>query len=243
MAAVGSLDSLTVESFACTLYDIGKCLLAKREYSASITWLDRAYEMTVRLSQSPHSSDSMKSIHSTLTHALSVASIRLGTADGCRRAQGLVQDLEAQLGEGNLNVNIVHLELIAASSSQVFDAPRYSQVLLRMIRHFDGSSAGFQHLHHYIQKLHNKSPGLGCDVLDGFLLDLREKDATEWIEKLVITRVWLLAHQREAQEGIDAAEHVLSKLRISVSADTAVAAQTVSSLEKRLKYFVSQIKR
>ncbi|EFX06538.1 hypothetical protein CMQ_6859 [Grosmannia clavigera kw1407] len=100
------------------------------------------------------------------SHAASgsiLASIGLCTPHGRKRAQELVEDIEAQLGPNCLCVNIVSLELIAASTSEDFDAPRYSKVLLNMIENFDGSSKEFRHLRHYIQQLHNKSPGLGCE--------------------------------------------------------------------------------
>ncbi|CAK7265983.1 Transcription factor [Sporothrix epigloea] len=62
---------------------------------------------------------------------------------------------------------------------------------------------------------------------DSRRIHLVQEDAIEYVEKLIITRVWLLAHQRETQEELDVVQNVLEKLRVPISADTASAAQTV----------------
>jgi hypothetical protein len=210
------------------LFRIGKLLLSKKDFASAITWLDRAREFLSRIYQTTMSSD-MKELRLSITHSLAIASLGLQTPSGNQRAQELAQDIRtAGTGDNDRHVQLIQLELFASPLSESFDASGYADVLLQIISTFKSCPEEFKLLHHHIQKLHSKSPGIGCKVLDEFMLSLRHRDdAVEWIEKLIITRVWLLAHQRETKEELDAVQSVLSKLRIPIGADTASAAQTV----------------
>ncbi|OAA55838.1 Meiosis specific protein SPO22 [Niveomyces insectorum RCEF 264] len=222
-----SADAATATEFSSTLFDIGKTLVSKQDFLGAITWLDRAKKAAPEKGQGPSLSAWLKELRWAIMYTLTVATLSVGTPDGYKQAAELVQSLLDEAGEDDARVQLVQLGLLASSSAGTFDADAYANVLRRMVQGFDGSDAAFRLLQHHIQKLHTKSPGLGCKVLDEFLLALRHKDATEAIEKLIIMRVWLLAQQREAQEELDAAERVLSKLRMPISANTAVGAQTI----------------
>lgn len=223
-------DTESLENMVAALFQIGKSLLSKKDFGTAVTWLDRARESLSRIDRIKMSSD-MKELRLSITHSLAIASLGVQTPSGNQRAEELAQGLRTTDTEDNDHrVQLIQLELYASPLSESFDASGYANVVLQMISTFKSSKEEFKLLHHHIQKLHSKSPGLGCKVLDEFLLSLRHRnDAVEWIEKLVITRVWLLAHQRETKEELDAVQSVLSKLRIPIGADAASAAQTVRS--------------
>ncbi|KAL1908545.1 Transcription factor [Sporothrix stenoceras] len=234
-----TLNTESLESMISALFQIGKSLLCRKEFAAAVTWLDRARESLSTMDQAALSSD-MKELHLSITHSLAIACLGLQTPAGNQRAEELAQCLRTTITEDNdRRVQLIQLELYASPLSESFDASGYADVLLQMITTFKSSPEEFKLLHHHIQKLHNKSPGLGCKVLDEFMLSLRHRDdAIEWIEKLIITRVWLLAHQRETKEELDAVQSVLSKLRIPIGADTASAAQTNGDVDAAKAVYV-----
>lgn len=231
----GSLDTESLENMVAALFQIGKSLLSKKDFAAAITWLDRARDSLLKMDQTSMTSD-MKELYLAITHSLAIASLGGQTPSGNKRAEELAQGLKAMVTEDNdRRVQLIQLELYASPLSESFDASGYADVLLSIVSTFKSSLEEFRLLHHHIQKLHSKSPGLGCKVLDEFMLSLRHRDdAVEWIEKLIITRVWLLAHQRETKEELDAVQSVLSKLRIPIGSDTASAAQTVRLRMRRI---------
>ena len=226
-----TVESTAAEDMAEALYQIGKPLLLKKDFVSASVWLDRAYECIPKTDAMGMSSET-RDLRTSIVYSLAIALLGVQTPSGNQRAQELANALRADdAGHDDRRYHLIQLELFASPLSESFDANGYANVLLQMVAAFNSSTADFQLLHHHIQKLHGKSPGLGCKVLDDFLLSLRHRDdATEWIDKLIITRVWLLAHQRETPEELDAVQSVLSKLRRPIGADTASAAQTVRQL-------------
>jgi Meiosis protein SPO22/ZIP4 like len=96
-----------------------------------------------------------------------------------------------------------------------------------LIKTFNGSESAFKLVTHHIRKLHDKCPLLGCNALDDFMMAMRQVDRQDWVEKLVITRVWMTINQRDAVDTIEAVERVLSRVEKALSADAACAAQGV----------------
>lgn len=239
------LDPDTHGELTVTLFHIGKSLLAEKNFAGALTWLDR----TLDCFPSEYANDDKycdiiigdekrggTNLRNTAMHALALAALGLQTHAGLELAQKLVFKL-AMLPGGvrDRRVQILQLELYDSPLENSFAASDYAAILSQMIKSFNWTLEEYALLHHHIQKLHSKSPGLGCGILDEWMMALRSGDeagrdaSTEWIEKLVITRVWLLAHQRETEGELDAAQAVLSKVRMPISADAAAAAQTVSA--------------
>lgn len=67
-------------------------------------------------------------------------------------------------------------------------------------------------------------------MLDEFIIKLARKDNDVWMEKAVITRMWMITSQRDTFNTLDAIHEVLSKLSRPLSAEGAVAAQAVGGL-------------
>ncbi len=224
-------EAASLKNLAIVLFDIGKSLLLKKDFFGSVTWLDRAMVHLQQHSQDQTPPETEKELLISVIHSLAIASLGIQTPEANKRAHELLEKLKSLTSFSDRRTQLIRLELFASPLSEAFDANGYADVLHQMIKTFDSSVAEFQLLHHHIHKLHSKSPGLGCSILDEFMLALRHGDSSvEWIEKLIITRVWLLAHQRETAEELDAAKSIFSKLRIPISAETAAAAQTASTL-------------
>lgn len=231
-SAESTLEPATTEELSTALFYIGKDLISKKDFASAILWLERSYKCVSNADLAALSTD-MRELRISVIYSLAIASLGVQTTSGNQRAQELVQALQSENTElDSRRFQLLQLELLASPLSDFFDADGYANVLFQMVAAFTPSTAEFQLLHHHIQKLHGKSPKLGCKVLDDFLLSLRHReDAIEYVEKLVITRVWLLAHQRETQEELSVVQNVFEKLRIPIGADTASAAQTVRNVK------------
>ena len=130
-------------------------------------------------------------------------------------------------------VSLLKLELLQKAPSEVFDSEAYDHVLRHIIRNFNYSDSGFKLIMHHIRKLHDKSPGAGCSVLDDFIVALSGAEKDGWMEKAVVTRMWMITNQRDSVETINAAQGVLRHLPKPLSAEAAVAAQAVGKYSAR----------
>jgi len=164
MSSIQTFESNTTESLADVLYEIGKDLLHKQQYSLSIKWLDRAYNVLNdqeldRLSMD--ASELRTSIMQTLVKAL----LSLKDQEAIGRARSLVSLLESVLGD-KLIVLLLKLEILSAPSADAFDSSQYSDVLQRMTR------------------------------------SLPITEGEEYIERVLITRLWITVSQRESPDAL-----------------------------------------
>lgn len=225
-----SLDPYQIEKLADVLYEIGKDLSKKSDFSLAVKWLDRAHD-TINSQGLELLSREAIELRTAVLQALVTALLDLGTTDGFQRANDLVNVIEAEMGN-KLVVLLLRLEVLQKSPAEVFDSDSYADVVRRMIKSFHFSESVFKLVVHHIRKLHDKSPGLGCMVLDDFIRALRSAEKDEWIERLIIVRIWMTTNQRDLVDTVQSAEHVLMKLDRTLSANGAVAAQTVSKLSR-----------
>ncbi len=220
-----SFDTRTAETVADVLFEIGKDLSSRRDYPVGVKWLDRARETIYCADVEKLSRDGVE-LRVAVIQALVVALLGLNTLEASERARSLVHDMGAELGEKPV-VLLLELELLNKSPAEIFDANTYADVLRRMIRSFKFSGSSFKLAVHHIRRLHEKSPGLGCRMLDELLLALCHCESNDWIEKLVTTRIWMTTTQRDAAEPIEEAEKVLSKLDHQLHPDAIIACQAV----------------
>ena len=226
------LECLTpeyAERLADVLYEIGKSLSTVNDFKAAIKWLKRATEV-INGQEIEHLSREGLELRLAILQALVTALLGTGTPETLEEAKNYVGFIEAEAGN-KFVVSLLKLELLQKMPAEVFDSDAYADVLRHIIRTFSFSESGFKLIMHHIRKLHDKSPGAGCAVLDDFIVALSgsEKDGG-WIEKSVVTRIWMITNQRDSSETIKAAQDVLGRLSRPLSAEAAVAAQAVRSL-------------
>jgi len=183
-------DPHTAESLADTLYELGKDLGAKRQFPMAIKWLDRSHE--VLTTQEPDKlSINAGELRVSITESLVKANLKLQDPVATERAKTLLDALEADIGQ-KLIVLLMRLELLSASTDESFDSISYSDILHRMTLSMVLSEANFKLIMHHIRKLNGKSPTLACQVLDEFVRSrVLPEEKENWIEKVIITRVWL----------------------------------------------------
>lgn len=222
-----SLDPYQVGKLADVLYEIGRDLSAKGDFPMAVKWLDRAGDVINSQGLELLSREAIE-LRTAIVQAQVTALLGLETTDAFERADNLVDTIESEMGL-ELVVLLLRLEILHKTPAEVFDSDSYADILRRMINSFNFTDSTFKLVAHHIRKLHHKSPGLGCKVLDEFITALRSIETDEWLERLVIIRLWMTTtNQRDSVQNVESAQAILTLLGRTLSVDAAVAAQTVS---------------
>lgn len=234
MSSKELFDHATTESLSDTLYEMGKALLEKKQHALSVKWLERAYEVLSGDELDKLSADATElriSIIQTLIKAL----LEAKTSESIRRARDLIDLLEGELGD-KLVVLLLKLELLAEIPLETFDGLAYSAILNKMIRTLVFNPTNLRLFMFHVRKLHEKAPSLACGVLDE-MIRLRVKELvtiTEWLEKALLTRIWMGASGRETEElfvAIDGFLTMIAKnIDKAIGIEATMAAHTVCDL-------------
>ena len=209
---------------------MGKDLLSKQEYTLAVKWLDRAYDVLAGQELDRLSIDASElriSIIETLIKGL----LGLQSHESLERARNLVQLLEDELGD-KLIVLLLKLELLSSSTNDGFDSSSYSDIIHRMTRSMILSDANFRLIMFHIRKLNDKSPGLGCIALDELMrLRILASGKIDWVEKALITRMWMTTGQRDTPEALSTLESclclIVANIHQPISSAATLAAHTV----------------
>ncbi|KAK4101092.1 SPO22-domain-containing protein [Parathielavia hyrcaniae] len=213
------------ERLADVLYEIGKSLSKRNDFTIGIKWFERANDVINGQGLEQLSREGLE-LRLAILQALVSALLGAGTPDGFEKAKNYVGFLEAEAGN-KFVVSLLKLELLQKTPAEVFDSEAYSVVLQYIIRNFASSDSGFKLIMHHIRKLHDKSPGAACAVLDDFIVALGRAANGGWLEKAVVTRMWMITNQRDSVETVNAAQTILGHLAKPLSAEAAVAAQAL----------------
>ncbi|GAB1313483.1 sporulation-specific protein 22 [Madurella fahalii] len=224
------------ERLADVLYEIGKSLSSRSDFSIATKWLERANEIINGQGLEQLTREGVE-LRLAILQALVTSLLGAGTPDGLEKAKNYVDYIEAEVGN-KLVVSLLKLELLQKTPAEVFDSEGYADVLRHIIRNIGFSESGFKLIIHHIRKLHDKSPGAGCAVLDDFILALRGAEKDEWMERAMVTRIWMITNQRDSIETVNAVQSVLGCLSKPLSAEAAVAAQAL--IWKKLEFSYGQ---
>ncbi|SPQ20408.1 14822ea5-0490-4dac-a6c0-22cd1d76eaed [Thermothielavioides terrestris] len=224
------------ERLADVLYEIGKSLSARNDFAIAIKWFERANQVVNDQELEQLSREGLE-LRLAIQQALVTALLGTGTPEDHEKAKNMVDYIESEAGN-KFVVSLLKLELLQKTPAEVFDGEAYADILRRLIRDFSFSDSGFKLIMHHIRKLHDKSPGAGCAVLDDFISAIGGAEQDGWMEKAVITRMWMITNQRDSVETINAVQGVLGHLARPLSAEAAVAAQAL--LWKKLESNYSQ---
>lgn len=224
-------DSNTAESLADVLYEIGKGLLGKQQYQMAVKWLDRAFEVLTGQELDRLSMDASE-LRISIIESLVKALLGLQEQETFDRATNLVSLLESEVGD-KLIVLLLKLELHSSPTNETFDSSSYGDVLRRMSRTLSLSPANFKLIMYHIRKLNDKSPSLACKTLDDLLkLRVLPESKEEWIEKVLITRLYMTVGQRDSDDVLLLLEKLFSviveSVKQPVSPAATLAAHTVS---------------
>jgi hypothetical protein len=231
ISAIQGFDYNVAESLADVLYEMGKDLLHKQQYQLAVKWLDRSYEVLNGQELDRLSIDASE-LRTSIMQTLIKALLYLKNPEALERARSLINLLESVLGD-KLIVLLLKLEILSASSSEVFDSSQYSDLLHRMTRSIPMSEVNFKLFMFHVRKLNDKSPSLACKALDELLnLRILREEREEFIEKVLITRIWITVSQRETVEAIEALQELFALIvcnsKRAISSAATHGAHTVS---------------
>lgn len=200
-------------------------MLSKGNSPMAERWLQRAWDAIngQRLQELPRDAVELRM---TILQCLVTVLLGMQTSESNEKAHNLVKYIESEVGDQPI-VLLLNLEVLNRSPAEVFDSEAYGNILRRMIRGFQPGESSFKILAHHIRRLHAKSPGLGCGVLDEFLASLIKAGQSSWIEKAVVTRIFMTTSQRDFAGSIDGAQKSLSKVEEPVGADASFSAHSL----------------
>lgn len=228
-------DHDTTESLSDALYEMGKELLAKKQYTLAVKWLQRAYEV-LNSDDLDKLSANATELRTSIIQTLVKALLETKSNESLQRAQDLVDLLESEIGD-KMVVLLLRMELLAEKGNDVFDGLAYSGILQRLVRTMSLSTTNLRLFLFHARKLSDKAPSLAVKVLDE-LVRLRIKEWAEiaalgeWLEKVLVTRIWMVVSGRDIEEGFVGTEAFLDLIADNVvkgmSTEATMAVHTVS---------------
>ncbi|KAH6613486.1 meiosis protein SPO22/ZIP4 like-domain-containing protein [Chaetomium tenue] len=226
------------ERLADVLYEIGKSLAARSDFPIAVKWFERANDVINGQELEQLSREGVE-LRLAILQGLVTALLGTGTPEGLDKAKSYLEFIEAEAGN-KFVISLLKLELLTKTPAEVFDSDAYGDVLRHIIRNFSFSDSGFKLIMHHIRKLHDKSPGAGCAVLDDFIVALGSQESDEWIEKAVVTRMWMITNQRDSVETINAVQGVLKCLTNPLSAEAALLWKKLESSYSQGQYDLAE---
>lgn len=225
-------DPHTAQSLADTLYEMGKDFFSKKHYDMSVKWLERSYEVLNNQELDKLSMDASE-LRISIIQTSVKAHLSLKTPEGTARSQSLIELLHSEIGD-KLVVLLLKLEMLSSLPTEAFDSNTYHDVLQRMVRTVVLNESNFRLVMFHVRKLNDDSPSLASQVLEEFLrLRLLDQEKNEWLEKVIITRLWIMVKQQENVDALQALDKLLSLLVANVThplrSAAAHAAHTVRS--------------
>ncbi|KAF7916982.1 uncharacterized protein EAE98_010413 [Botrytis deweyae] len=231
MSSKELFDHATTESLSDTLYEMGKALLEKQQHALSVKWLERAYKVLSGDELDKLSADATE-LRVSIVQTLIKALLETKTPESIQRARELIDLLECELGD-KLVVLLLKLELLTGIPKETFDGLTYSAILNKMIRTLVFNPTNLRLFMFHVRKLHEKAPSLACGVLDE-MIRLRVKELvtmTEWLEKALLTRIWMCVSGRETGELFVAIDGFLTMIAgnivKSIGVEATMAAHTL----------------
>ena len=168
------------------------------------------------------------------------AYMKTKTMETQEKAWQMMRLMETDFGD-KMIVSLLKIELL--SEAQTFDTTEFYNVLLRMIRTVVLNDTNFKTIMHYIHKLKDHSNTTACKALED-LIDVRlfREENQSWIEKAVITRIWIGTNNNLADNTLEQLQELFDTVdqnsKIRLSAPATHAAQTL--LWKKVGAAISQ---
>lgn len=215
-AAQSFFDPHTAESLADVLFEMGRELLHKQQFSMAIKWLDRSSEV-INGQELDRLSINANELRISIMEASVKSLLGLQDETSFDKARSMVDLLENEIGE-KLIVFLLRLELISSVNSESFDSNAYSSILQRMIHTMSLTESTFKLILFHIRKSNDKSPSLACKTIDDLLrLRVLDSGCDAWIEKTLITRLWMTVGQIDNLDAIKSLESIFSSIASNIS--------------------------
>ncbi|PGH23466.1 hypothetical protein AJ80_02420 [Polytolypa hystricis UAMH7299] len=207
-----SLEPVTTERLADLLYEIGKNMLDRTEYSSAVTWLRRSYDALSQHDVSALSVDAGE-LRLCVIHGLIRALLTRQDDSAKDEISKLFSMLETDYGN-RPPVLLLNLEIMEKQPDS--DYRIYHEKLCTFLRTIILTEANFKLLIHYIHQLHKQSTDLAADALQQLLhqrLVLHGDNAL--LEKCFVTLIWIQTSHSDVVAGLDILSTASEKLKTS----------------------------
>ena len=226
-------DPPTAESLADILYEMGKELLHKKQYKIATKWLERALDIITGQDLDRLSMDASE-LKMSIVESFVKALLWNQDEESADKARNLIEVLENEVGD-KLIVLLLKLELLSSATNKIFDSSLYADILRRMIRSVVMNAEAFKIILFHVRKLNDNSPSLACKALDELLrLRVLPEDKEEWIEKVLITRLYLTMSHGDSDDALNVLlklfSFIVSNIKQPISSAATLAAHTVGIL-------------
>ncbi|GME49032.1 Tetratricopeptide-like helical protein [Neofusicoccum parvum] len=179
-----------------TLFEIGKDLFDKRQYEDAVKWLDRAFTAIEQRNLEELDHDAVELRLATLNFLVR-AYLRVGDPDSKQKARKIVNLLELE-HDHKIVVQLLKLDVLSADSE--LDIEQYYAVVVRMIGLMVFTDSAFKTIMHHVHKIKSKNIELAGKALDKLLHTRLFTHANkQWIEKVVVTQVWIYVDSDDDQ--------------------------------------------
>ncbi|KAB8339033.1 hypothetical protein FH972_021969 [Carpinus fangiana] len=181
-------DPCGTESAADLCFEIGKDLLHRKDDYKAVKWLESSYDALTSHDLVELSEDAAE-LRLSVLHFLIRALLKLTDNMGLEKAKELVCLLEQDCGS-RMVVPLLHMEIIAAETD--FDSAAYCAQLHRISRIAVMNSSNFKTIMSHVLILRDHDAAQACRFLDEFVGQrLLPEDKPEWLERAMITRLWI----------------------------------------------------
>jgi len=209
-------------------YEIGKDFLRKRGWQGAVTWLERSCNGLDSVDPSHLSADTME-LRTSAMHDLVKALLGCKNEASTNRAADLIALLEGEFGN-KMAISMLKLELLSMRNPTPTDD--YQRVIVAMMTSTVLNDPNFKTIMHHIQKLKGWNANLAARTLDSFLtVRLYETINMVYIEKTLVTRVWISTSQAISLEEVQSLAATVNQIydatRRALNADATHAAQTL----------------
>lgn len=211
---VDVLDPVSAESLADTLFEIGKDQYVKKQYLEAVRWLEMADDVLVGQSLESLSSEA-SDLKTSIMHALVRVLMNLPEKSNNERAWNIVINLDNEPGD-KLMVLLLKLDLLAADENPSLQ--HYSEVLERVIRTVHLTESNFRTTMHHVHKLKTRHADMAFHVLETLLLErLAAADSSEWVERALVTAIWVATTSAGLNGGLDSLERLFECLQVRLN--------------------------
>lgn len=206
-----SVANEAVEALIDTILHIGVSLINDKNYSLSIKWHRRAYNLLHKVG-ADRLSDKGHNLRLSVIQTFIRCLLHSDTSDDMREADELISHVEAELGD---KTYILHwrLEILQMSAEGNADTSSQASILRRMIMIMERSEDVFQLIMQHIRHLFRKNGQVGCALMDELILTkLLQFQKPQWIGKALLRRIWM-ATQEDTENETTVVSTLLSTIR------------------------------
>ena len=230
-----SLDPTNVESLADLAFEIGKDQSNKAAHNIALHWFEKAHDLITTHGPATLSTDA-PDLKMSISYAIIKVLLKLGDEKARIRARNFLVGVKMEYGN-RLVVLLLGLELLAVDPE--FSVQEYGDTLQKVIRSVRITESNLKSIIYHIHKLKNKGSQVAFVTLKVLLAErLLDVASPQWIEKIIITAVWIATSSQDIPDPITGLQEFLdlaiNQKGAPFGSDATHAAQMVmSSLDHR----------